>query len=212
MRLVSVLYQEFHPFDTWNVFDAFICLNDVDQLRPGDCLIIHGGADIHPSLYNKAKSIQSQAYELPSKRDILEWNFIQRARELGCPVIGICRGAQMLCAVAGGYLMQHVTGHGGSHLIQTNDGREYVVNSLHHQLMVPDKTNHIVYAQIRPDRLRSHVYWDEERQVDHKQEPEFIYFKDIKGFAVQWHPEMLPASNEGTTHLKQVMEENLAFG
>jgi putative glutamine amidotransferase len=211
MRLVSVLYQEFHPFDTFKFFDKFVCLNDVDDLRDGDCLVIHGGADIHPSLYGKAKSIQSQAYELPSKRDILEWNFIQRARELELPIIGICRGAQMLCAVAGGYLIQHVTGHGGSHLIQTNDGKEYQVNSLHHQLMVPGNSEHEIIAQIRPDRLRSHVYWDEEKQVDHKQEPEFIYFNALKGFAVQWHPEMLPASNEGTVHLKRVMEEKLAL-
>lgn len=211
MRFVSAFYQETHPFDTFPFFDDFVWTNDPEALAPGDCLCVWGGADIHPSLYNKQKSIQSQAYEMPSRRDIIEWNLMVRAQELEIPIIGVCRGAQMLCALAGGYLIQHVTGHGGDHQIITSDGKDFVVNSLHHQMMVPGPAKHEVLAEINPKHLRSHVYWDENKQVDHNQEPEFIYFTDVKGFAVQWHPEMMAANAPSTKYIKQMMEKHLAI-
>ncbi len=118
----------------------------------------------------------------------------------------------MLCALAGGYLMQHINNHAGAHhMVRTNTGEEYQTNSIHHQMMVPANTKHEVLAAIPSDALRSDVYWDENRQVDHNQEPEFIYFNDVKGFAIQWHPEMMYPDCQATQHIKTVLEEKLCL-
>lgn len=209
MRLVSAFYSESHPFDTFWFINDIISTKDPKDLKAGDILVVWGGQDIHPSLYGKAASSKSQAYEEPTHRDKVEWALIQQAIKLGIPTIGVCRGAQMLCAAAGGYLIQHVTGHGGQHEVVTNEGHTYFTNSLHHQMMVPGNTNHEVLAQIPTNKLRSSVYLDVDVRVDHDVEPEFIYFNDIKGFAVQWHPEMMPAHMPATNHILRVMEEKL---
>lgn len=209
MRLVSSYYNDHWPFDGFDWVSSTASSSKPADLEKGDVLLVWGGADIHPSLYNKKHSPQSGAWgSRPSHRDMVEWTMMQRAVELGIPIIGVCRGAQMLCALAGGYLMQHITGHAGpNHLVVTNDGQEFVVNSLHHQMMVPGKTNHTVLA--RSKTLLSSVYWDEEKTVDHNDEPELIIFNDVKGFAVQWHPEMMAPHCEATVYIKKALEKHL---
>ena len=216
MRLVSVYYQEFHPFDMFPIFKSFVCLNDPNDLKPGDVIVVWGGADIHPSLYKKNKSVMSGAWDEPSKRDIVEWNMMQAAKELGIPIIGVCRGAQMLCGLAGGYLYQHVNGHGGNHQVKVkNMDPGYTVNSLHHQMMVPGPAKHELIAWTEN---RSNVYWDEDRSIMRGEddapevEPEFVYFPDVQGFAIQWHPEMMAANAPATLHIKQFITERLSHG
>ncbi len=206
-RLVSGYYEDYYPFDSLPIFNSFITTQDPNDLREGDVLIIWGGADIHPSLYKKGRSRLSWAGEVPSHRDRIEWGLMQRAKELGIPIIGVCRGAQMLCALAGGYLIQHVNGHGGKHVVQTNDGQKFVTNSIHHQMMVPDRTNHELVAWT-PAPL-SDVYWDEDTPVARGIEPELIYFNDVKGFAVQWHPEMLDVQSTANQYFLNMIKERI---
>lgn len=209
MRLVSAYYDEHYPFDSFSWVTSTAWAHNPNSLETDDVLLVWGGADIHPSLYNKTHSPQSGAWgPRPSHRDMIEWNLMLRAKELKIPIIGVCRGAQMLCALAGGYLMQHINGHAGpNHLVVTNDGQEFMVNSLHHQMMVPANTNHTVLASSK-ERL-SDVYWDELNKVDHNQEPELIVFHDVRGFAVQWHPEMMPLVCEATKYIETALEKHL---
>lgn len=208
MRLVSAIYNEFYPFEFFNWVTAAAVVTLPSDLQTDDVLLVWGGADIHPSLYNRKHSPQSGASEKPSHRDMIEWQLMKRAKELNIPIIGVCRGAQMLCALAGGYLMQHITGHAGpNHNVTTSDGKQFLVNSLHHQMMVPANTNHTVLA--RSTKLLSSVYWDEDKKVDHNDEPELIIFNDVKGFAVQWHPEMMNVNCPATEYLEEQLEKHL---
>lgn len=212
MRLCSAYYMEFYPFNVGpftNMFTSYEVVHWPDQLKQGDCLLVWGGADIWPGFYNKELSPRSYAGNAPSQRDKVEWDLMKRAEELKIPIIGICRGAQMLCALAGGYLMQHVTGHGGTHYVTTFDGKKFPTNSLHHQMMVPGDTEHIVVAEIPATELRSNEYWDEDQKVDHKQEPEFIHFTKVNGFAIQWHPEMMNGWNPATDYIFHYLEKHL---
>lgn len=201
MRLVSAIWAEFHPFDTLPFIDDCVAVRDPADLETGDILVLHGGEDISPALYNKGRSSLSGADNTPSKRDRIEWGLIGRAVSLNIPIIGICRGAQMLCAYNGGYLIQHVNNHGRTHTVETSDGEIIRVNSLHHQMMHPGKTNHKLLAW--SEHKLSDVYYDEDTNVNVDVEPEYIYFPDIKGFAIQWHPEMMDGDAQATTYLKQ---------
>lgn len=208
MRLMSALWADFHPFDTLPGITACDTVDDPDDLKTGDILIVHGGGDIHPSLYGKGRSSMSGAdYTGPDRRDRLEWALMNRAVELGIPIIGICRGAQMLCALAGGYLIQHVNGHSGNHRVQTNTGSIIQVNSIHHQMMQPQNTVHQLMAWAKTKL--SDVYYDEDNLVQVDIEPEYVYFNEIKGYAPQWHPEMLSEKHEANRYLLQHIKETL---
>jgi len=71
-----------------------------------DGLIITGGADINPARYGQEKGPHTQDSE--DLRDALEDTLLGAARALGMPILGICRGAQMLNVHLGGTLHQHL--------------------------------------------------------------------------------------------------------
>jgi gamma-glutamyl-gamma-aminobutyrate hydrolase PuuD len=207
MRLVSAIWADFHPFFNLVKVNDFAKAVEPQDLRENDILIVWGGADIHPSFYNKKHSKFSGASREPSQRDRAEWALMHRAKELGLPIIGVCRGGQMLSALAGGSLIQHVNGHGGYHDVTTYDNKKFRVNSLHHQMMHPLNTNHSVIAW--SSHKRSDVYYDEDTNVDVTVEPEFIHFHDVKGFAIQWHPEMLDDQDPSSLYINDYINQRL---
>ena len=207
MRLVSAIYGEEHPFGSWKIFTDVVTTSDPDILTGGDVLVVWGGGDISPSLYNKPLSMFGGGSETPGRRDAIEWALMHRAKTIGVPIIGVCRGGQMLTALAGGTLIQHVTKHGSfqGHDVTTLDGKTFKVNSIHHQMMVPP-TNGTPYQIVaRSSERLSDCYWDvvdgQDTNIDIDVEPESIYYPDIKGFAIQWHPEAMAHNSEATLYL-----------
>lgn len=159
-----------------------------------DALILWGGADIATSFYkeNPQDFYQTAA---PSARDLEEWHALRIAYQKGIPIIGVCRGAQMLCAFAGGKLAQHINGHqSGIHPIATYDGKKFEqVPSCHHQMMYPYETEHKVLATVVNNHSNVYKGLKEDEAdmfVKHsKLEPEVVFFPKIKGFGIQSHPE-----------------------
>ena len=79
-----------------------------------DGLILAGGADIDPNSYGATPHERTGA-TVP-ERDRFELALAHRALERGIPLLGICRGGQMLNVACGGTLLQHlpeVVGHDG---------------------------------------------------------------------------------------------------
>ena len=68
-----------------------------------DGLILMGGLDIHPSRYDVSIEVESQ---FDPDRDMLEISWLQHARDHDLPVMGVCRGLQMLNVFYGGDLHQ----------------------------------------------------------------------------------------------------------
>ena len=75
---------------------------DVDIDR-ADGILIGGGDDISPSLYNGALVTTAR---LDPARDALEVDLVRRARQDNMPILGICRGSQMINVALGGTLNQ----------------------------------------------------------------------------------------------------------
>ncbi len=208
MRLVSGIWEDGYPFDALPFVSEVVAADDPASLTKDDMLVIWGGEDISPALYNKPVSRFTGAGALPSRRDRIEWALMQRAKELGVPIIGVCRGAQMLCALAGGFLIQHVSRHGGNHVVETPTGYEFVTNSIHHQMMYPFDVKHEMLASIKQPISPEH--WDADTLIKIPEEPEFVYFPEVRGFAVQWHPEMMKFPCEATDYVLKEIEKRVA--
>ncbi len=65
--------------------------------------VITGGADVHPSRYNRSEEVVR--CECDPYRDALELALIEKAIELNMPLLAICRGEQILNVSQGGDLI-----------------------------------------------------------------------------------------------------------
>ncbi|MGB5737163.1 MAG: gamma-glutamyl-gamma-aminobutyrate hydrolase family protein, partial [Thiohalocapsa sp.] len=158
--------------------------------KPLDALIIGGGNDIGPEHYGGDLDAKVKA---DPERDQLEIEWIQRALEKNIPLLGICRGAQLINVVHGGTLHQDIRPlrkrtYNRPGLLPTKQvrlapdslvaricGKAHLrVNSLHHQAIKdPGAGLHVVGRDLD----------------DITQAVECASVQRIIG--VQWHPEYL---------------------
>ncbi len=170
-------------------------------------LILHGGADISPSIYKHKVSKYTHADRHLSSRDVSEVTLAKRAIELGIPIFGICRGAQLSCALAGGSLIQHVTDHNaGSHEIITTDNKVYKTTSCHHQMMNLNGTDHELLATAAPSRSACYIV-EGDKEIELDVEPEVVYFPSIKALAIQGHPEWMDKSTPFIDYCFSLVED-----
>lgn len=172
-------------FDSVNL--ACRAMEDMTAL---DTVIFGGGTDINPHLYSEGKHPFTQDSDMV--RDNWERKMFRRAQAVGASCIGICRGAQLLCALSGGKLIQHVTGHSfNSHGILTDDGRVFIASADHHQLMYPYDTFYHLVAWAG-DVGDSHCEYG--KQAEDLRDPEIVWFPDTRSLAIQPHPEWMMGS------------------
>jgi putative glutamine amidotransferase len=84
---------------------------DADVLSVLDGLLLTGGPDLQPGRYGAESEPLTETHP---ERDEAEFLLTSRALELDLPVLGVCRGMQLLTVAAGGRLHQHlpdVLGH-----------------------------------------------------------------------------------------------------
>lgn len=212
--LYSALYHDSgYPFDA--LADKVATARQPEDLKSLDsALVVWGGADINPAYYRHP--LHRTTYP-GGMRDRLEWALMNAAKDKGIPIIGVCRGAQMLCALAGGWLIQDVGGHAGPrHDVTTHDGQTFQVNSLHHQMMAGLGTvEHELVAWREGREGAPYGYMDNRIYVPPAEfkEPEFVYFPRVYGYAVQWHPEMMGRDSDATRYvLDYIKQKELAKG
>ncbi len=154
-----------------------------------DGLILAGGVDVDPGRY--AARPHASVQEARPDRDAFELALAAVTRQLDLPVLGICRGMQVMAVAAGGTLHQHlpdVVGHQehspgpgvyGSHPVRTVEGtmvsallgQEVVIPSYHHQSV----SSHPGYLP---------AAWAPDGTLEAMEHPASRF-----RLAVQWHPE-----------------------
>lgn len=175
-----------------------------------DALCLTGGGDIDPVRYG-ADNVAST--DIDEQRDALEFALLERALARDVPVLGICRGFQVLNVRFGGSLEQHHLGHspkyppaGASvaddpagadavrHVIAAEPGSKlaaacgeepFIVNSSHHQVITPDRLAADLRATGRVGELVEALESPAHRWV----------------VAVQWHPERTAQVSPNATRI-----------
>lgn len=132
------------------ILDRTDCMDDIlDRI---DGIVVQGGIDVSPLTYGENPTVESLDFHLT--RDQFELKLIEKALERKIPILGICRGLQIINVYFGGTLHQHLSYENAEvihhrnkviketkHFISTKEGsivnrclgKRPIVNSLHHQ-------------------------------------------------------------------------------
>lgn len=144
MTILNAYYNETNPFISILTKEKTKTIFNPKQITKNDVLILWGGEDIATELYNE-KPIKYSGPWKRSHRDITEEELFNQAIKLQIPIIGVCRGAQLITALTGGKLAQHIENHRHyNHIVYTTEQQTYKTNSCHHQMMIPTKENTIL--------------------------------------------------------------------
>jgi putative glutamine amidotransferase len=156
-----------------------------------DAVVIAGGADIDPAYY--AAEPHETTDRPRTDRDSTERAIYLAARERGLPVLGICRGMQMMAVVSGGSLIQDLpsAGYGTLHREQLGEFTEHKATfadgSLVAQILgagesVVNSSHHQAVADAGSLTVTGHA---EDGTIEVVEDPSAPFV-----LGVQWHPEM----------------------
>lgn len=174
--------------------------------RPGDIALVvfSGGSDVNPALYGEKCGRYTH---FSAARDEYERRMFDLAQAANIPKVGICRGSQWLCVMAGGKLVQDLRNHGGDHTVRTDDGRLIVTNSTHHQMQLPPADARVL-AWAEP-RLSTHYLDGDNRPIVVDREIEVVHYPSINAVGIQYHPEWLPTDHPCVRYALEVVERCL---
>jgi putative glutamine amidotransferase len=176
-------------------------VEDPDQaLALLDGLILAGGADIDPSCYGQ--QAHPETVDTVPERDAFEIALARAATERDLPMLGICRGMQLLNVARGGTLVQHLPeylGHQEHRRVPGSfDGAE-------HDVLLTEGSLAATAAGELAHSTRSHHHQGVDRLGEGlvisgistlDELPEAIELPDAQFvLGVQWHPEADTASS-----------------
>lgn len=169
--------------------------------------IFWGGEDISPHFYNETKSRYCGHNNIP--RDTKEITLAYELIDKQIPLIGICRGAQLLNVVNGGKLLQHIDGHAISrmHDITTYNNKILYCTSTHHQMMVPTKDAEIL--AVSNGSVMGIANPDTDKFEEIEKVYEVLYYPKTKCFCIQGHPEWMSNSSDFVQWLKEEIKNKL---
>jgi putative glutamine amidotransferase len=91
--------------------------------RPFDALVLGGGVDVDPARYGESV-LEDGGVEVDAERDALDFRLFEEARRSGAPVLGICRGLQVVNVALGGTLVQDIPSERPSPVVHARSKKE----------------------------------------------------------------------------------------
>lgn len=202
--------EKYANYERWILADgnakAIRLASNLEDVAHCDGIVLTGGEDIHPGRYGKDIHYANAPDEYEEARDAFETEVFKLARHLDMPVLGICRGLQLINCVQGGNLKQDLG----------------TLNDTHKRISKDDKVHAV---EIKPSSLLRRISGKSGGQVNssHHQAIEKLgkdmdvncYAPDgtIEGIesvdepfllAVQWHPErMLDQASPFAKNIKE---------
>jgi acyl-CoA reductase-like NAD-dependent aldehyde dehydrogenase/GMP synthase-like glutamine amidotransferase len=173
--------------------------NNTEEIYTCDGFVLTGGVDVDPSFYDGESDYKNKPGLFQPERDRFEATIYQHSQLHKLPVLGICRGMQLINVLEGGKLIQDLNNGNERHKKEESDKEHTIVaenntllyniagtgsgyvNSAHHQAIDPGAIG---------DNLKVNAFDDDDERII-----EGLEFNDKtdKGFmiCVQWHPERM---------------------
>lgn len=181
--------------------------NNIADIAKCDGIVLSGGEDVHPRFYNK-REYEALCHEIDESRDEFEWKVLEYTEKNTIPVMGICRGLQVVNVFMGGTLLPHIPTFGRFDHSRTSSADRYhtvqvdpnsqlqsiveatsgEVNSAHHQ-SADRVAKGLVANALSPDGIVEGL--EREDMTDGN----FLLL-------VQWHPERM--NNQENTFSKNL--------
>jgi putative glutamine amidotransferase len=155
-----------------------------------DGLVVSGGADVSPERYQEEPHPRTAGWR--DDRDLWELELIDAADHHGTPLLGICRGMQVMAVAAGGALHQHVPDVVG-HETHSPGGDSFGPISVR---VAPDSLLGALVGERLDVRchhhqaVRAHPSYDAVAWADDGTLEAMEQKGDRFRLGVQWHPEM----------------------
>lgn len=170
---------------------------DLESINKFDGIVLSGGIDMHPKYYqNKEVNYPNAPRHFNEKRDQFEMAVFEKSQQNNIPLLGVCRGMQLVNCIMGGNLIQdigpvanaihrsgeHDKAHGinitpGSLLNEIMGVARTVANSAHHQ-SIDTIGNGLNINCVSDDGIIEGLEW-----THTENKPFFL--------GIQWHPERM---------------------
>lgn len=204
MKIGITENKKYHDYHDWikgsDNFEVVKLSGETDEkIEHCDGVILSGGVDIHPRYYDQSIHYPNAPEKgFQTHRDDFEFDVLKKSLKLNIPVLGICRGLQLINVFFEGTLVQDLGNKNSTHQAHERDSKHNVkveggtvlhdiakvnsgtVNSAHHQAI--DKLGKdLVVNSYSEDGVIEGVEWKN---------------KDSRSFmlALQWHPERMDIS------------------
>ena len=178
--------------------------NNTEDIYKCHGFILTGGVDVHPDFYQGQPIYNNSPSIFQPERDVFEEKIYRYSQERKLPVLGICRGMQLINVLEGGKLIQDLDNGNERHKKEASDKEHNIVaenetllykiasthkgrvNSAHHQAIDPNAIGNNLVANAFDD--------DNDRII------EGLEFQNKSGKAfmlcIQWHPERIRSKEE----------------
>lgn len=177
-RIINIVIKAGGQAERVGVIDDL----DVDKY---DAIIIPGGNSVTPSMYGAEKQPETKNTDI--EKDKFQFSAVQQYVEAGKPVLGICRGEQLVNNVMGGTTIQHMQDgwHKYNRMVNIAEG-----SWLYDTLGPEAETYHFHHQCV--ENLGDGLYataWDAQSGCIEAYEHETLPI-----YGLQWHPEGIEES------------------
>lgn len=185
--------------------------SSIEQIRQCDGIILSGGADVYPELYNKPEYIeQYKLSDFDRLRDEFEYAVLKEVTGQHVPLLGICRGLQITNVFFKGSLIPDLPSKGQTGHSSGEKGKD----SIHALGLFKDS---ILYSIIGEDKgiTNSHHHQAADAIGEGLVASAFAEDGTVEGIEradkkypsffilVQWHPERMEPSNPFSGRLRE---------
>jgi putative glutamine amidotransferase len=171
--------------------------NNLQRLNHCDALVLSGGIDIYPEFYGSdVTDYPGAPGKFNEKRDAYEIAAFRLAQENKIPVLGICRGMQLINVIHGGTLIQNLENETLNQVHTGNPDKSHIINieeqTVLHEIIGAGKTEINSAHHQAIDKLGKGLLINARSDegivegIERVNEPGKPFL-----LAIQWHPERM---------------------
>ncbi len=202
-------HNDIQIVDCWKVFGERGREASLDALRQCDGILFTGGSDVEPERY--AKHDEAHRCHTDAVRDDLEFALFDVAQSVAMPILGVCRGAQLINVALGGSLIVDIP----ADVPQSFEHRATEAKDERHAIEVESDTILRRITRLMDGEVNSAHHQAVERLAEGCLQsavaPDGIVEAFERGaeqgssgiLAVQWHPERLEFENPFSSRVAQ---------